>query len=214
MRALALTLLFAVPALAHEWPGLAGPAAPTDAWYPDTTALHTMEWEYPYLADLKGQNVVVVFVQRGSLANQGVDCTMADSPTVMWSNPGEVGGTADFDDDGNGCVDDINGCDFRETPPEETAGVCAGSHEGDALKRIFAEEGGTDWIGRAPEAELFSVVYTSDFAPADPNAVGTYLQAVVTANPGKKWIIVGYQQTPAIGMTATHPRRRTEARST
>jgi thermitase len=51
-------------------------------------------------------DVVVAVVDTG-VAHQHPD--IADS---MWANPGESGGTAGFDDDGNGFIDDVRGWDF------------------------------------------------------------------------------------------------------
>jgi len=39
----------------------------------------------------------------------GIDYTHEDLAANVWVNPGEVGGTPNFDDDGNGYVDDIHG---------------------------------------------------------------------------------------------------------
>jgi len=54
-----------------------------------------------------GRTVIVAII------DSGVDYTHEDLRGKMWVNEAELNGLDNVDDDGNGCVDDIYGCDLR-----------------------------------------------------------------------------------------------------
>ena len=64
----------------------------------------------PTLSELTasaGRTVTVAII------DSGVDYTHEDLRGKMWVNEAELNGLDNVDDDNNGCVDDIYGCDFR-----------------------------------------------------------------------------------------------------
>ena len=55
-----------------------------------------------------------------AIIDSGVDVSHPDLVANLWVNPGESGGGKEInniDDDGNGCVDDVHGCDFTRATP-------------------------------------------------------------------------------------------------
>jgi len=60
---------------------------------------------------------------RIAVIDTGVEYTHSDLAANMWTNPGESGGgreTNNIDDDNNGCIDDVHGCNFTIVPPRGT----------------------------------------------------------------------------------------------
>jgi subtilisin family serine protease len=55
-----------------------------------------------------------------AVIDTGVDTSHLDLAANLWTNPGESGGGMDtdgIDNDDNGCIDDVHGCDFTRDPP-------------------------------------------------------------------------------------------------
>ncbi|MGD0765861.1 MAG: S8 family peptidase [Dehalococcoidia bacterium] len=49
-----------------------------------------------------------------AIVDTGVDVTHPDLQANIWTNPGEIAGNG-VDDDNNGCVDDVHGCNFVDS---------------------------------------------------------------------------------------------------
>lgn len=77
---------------------------PNDPEFPKLWNLHQINapdaWDFNY------KNSVIVAV-----IDTGIDYTHPDLAANMWKNTNEIAGNG-IDDDANGCVDDIYGCDF------------------------------------------------------------------------------------------------------
>ncbi|NOX88694.1 MAG: S8 family serine peptidase [Calditrichaeota bacterium] len=59
----------------------------------------------------QGDSSVIV-----AIIDTGIDYRHPDLQGCIWRNPGEAGGKAGYDDDGNGLIDDIIGWDFTDAP--------------------------------------------------------------------------------------------------
>lgn len=59
------------------------------------------------LTETAGASIIVAVI------DSGVDYTHEDLRGKLWVNEAELNGQDNVDDDGNGCVDDIYGCDLR-----------------------------------------------------------------------------------------------------
>ncbi|BAS29336.1 S8 family serine peptidase [Limnochorda pilosa] len=51
-----------------------------------------------------------------AVVDTGIDVGHPDLVANLWVNPAEAGGLPGVDDDGNGCIDDVHGCDFTTYP--------------------------------------------------------------------------------------------------
>lgn len=96
---------------------------------------------------LKKRTPVVIAV-----VDDGVRVTHRDIAPFIWKNPKEVGGNG-IDDDGNGCVDDVNGWNVSDsnnivTPPE---GRLKEYHHGTHLAGIIARIARLAYGEAAPE---------------------------------------------------------------
>lgn len=58
-----------------------------------------------------------------AVSDTGIDYTHPDLKNKMWKNTAELMGQTGIDDDGNGCVDDIYGCDFADLDGDPFPGV-------------------------------------------------------------------------------------------
>jgi len=90
-----------------------------------------------------------------AVVDTGVDYTHLDLTNQMWINMAERHGTPDFDDDGNGFIDDVYGYDVKngDSDPYDDQGHgthCAGT--------IAAETGNAYGIaGVCPSAKIMAV---------------------------------------------------------
>ena len=64
----------------------------------------------PTIAELTASSGTPIIV---AVIDSGVDYTHEDLRGKLWVNQAELNGLANVDDDNNGCVDDIYGCDLR-----------------------------------------------------------------------------------------------------
>jgi subtilisin family serine protease len=136
---------------------------PTDPFFAAQRWYYNLT-EAPQAWDLEvGKPSVIVAV-----LDSGIDVSHPDLQDRIWRNPGE-GVPNGIDDDGNGCVDDVHGCNFLE--PEEAASSCGpqpaspsnqvadDSGHGTFVAGIIAATGnnGTGVIGGAPGVTLLPV---------------------------------------------------------
>ncbi|WP_445148753.1 S8 family serine peptidase [Baekduia sp. Peel2402] len=101
---LVLVIALALLAMGGVGAGSASAASGQGAQWALSTADVTGAWD---LAGAGGAAVLVGSVDSGvNLANAEV------AGATLWTNAAEANGAAGVDDDGNGCVDDLHGCDF------------------------------------------------------------------------------------------------------
>jgi subtilisin family serine protease len=128
-----------------------------------------LEKQHPYLATVNasaawdvegGDPDVIVAVVDG-----GVDTTHSELADRVWKNTGE---TIDGqDNDANGCIDDLTGCSFQETPP--AGDVADRDGHGTFVAGIIAARSGNGQgvAGIAPGVTIMPV------RALDQNGVGT-----------------------------------------
>ncbi len=103
------------------------------AYIPDDPLYST--YQQGYLSSI-GANVAWDFATGNgeiivAVLDTGIDFTHPDFENRLWVNTAEVAADG-VDNDGNGCIDDINGCRFMNMTPERmnTCGYSAGSPRG------------------------------------------------------------------------------------
>lgn len=92
-----------------------------------------------------------------AVIDTGVDYGIADLAPNMWTNQVEVNGEAGVDDDQNGCIDDIHGCDFANNDGDPMDDHGHGSHVSGTI--AAAANNGTDIVGVAWNATLIGVKF-------------------------------------------------------
>lgn len=94
-----------------------------------------------------------------AVIDTGVDYTIADLAPNMWTNQVELNGQPGVDDDGNGCVDDIHGCDFanNDSDPKDDHGH--GSHVSGTIGA--KANNGTDIVGVAWNTTIIGIKFLS-----------------------------------------------------
>ncbi len=136
---------------------------PNDPLYPAQRWYYNLI-EAPQAWDLElGKPSVIVGV-----LDSGVDITHPDLRDRIWRNPGE-GIPNGIDDDKNGCIDDVHGCNFVDPkeadpscglqPPSPSNQVTDDSGHGTFVAGIIGATGnnGTGVIGAAPGVTLLPV---------------------------------------------------------
>lgn len=95
-----------------------------------------------------------------ALIDNGFDINHPDINDNIWTNAGELGGTAGVDDDNNGYVDDVNGYSFVgctvATGANCGSGVVAGLNHGTAVAGVAAARGNNNLgvIGSCPNCSI------------------------------------------------------------
>jgi len=133
----------------------------TDPNAPDPGVYALEAWE---VSEGDGEVIAVL--------DTGVDLTHPDLEGNLWVNPAEAAGTPELDDDGNGCTDDVHGCDFVDDDGDPDDFQFHGTHVAGTAAAIAGNEKGI--AGVAPEAEIMAVRVlngdgggsTEDIAPA------------------------------------------------
>lgn len=162
-------------------------------------------WDKAWKNGFRGNNVVILWQ---------VQVNGTDTEVLIWDNPGEVSGTALVDDDGNGCVDDINGCDWAgawdtgtETYGVPDQGISAASWFTDVntvSARIAGLHDGTPDFGPWPAVQQFSVRYNYSLDGKGDQAtkVASYIQSLVADNPTLKFILISLVDNTIAGASA------------
>lgn len=101
-----------------------------------------------------GSKKVVVAV-----IDTGIDPRIADLKDNMWINEKELNGKKGVDDDGNGCIDDIYGCDFFNNDGDPLDDHGHGSHVSGTI--AASGDNGTDVVGVNWEVRLMAVKFLS-----------------------------------------------------
>jgi subtilisin family serine protease len=97
-----------------------------------------------------------------AVVDTGVEIEHEDLISQLWINALEANGTAGVDDDGNGCVDDLHGCDFSpafgEIDGDPRPGQYAGAEHGTHVAGLaLATKNARGSEGLAPFARLMAV---------------------------------------------------------
>lgn len=93
-----------------------------------------------------------------SVNDSGVDFTHEDLAENMWRNPAEIAGN-NIDDDGNGCVDDVTGCDHWYNNGNTLLGARNYPHGTHVAGTIAAVKGnGTGVVGVAPKVRIMDSI--------------------------------------------------------
>lgn len=150
-------LLLNDPAMSQKW---------------DLNLTHTAEaWSKHRATGSRAIKVCVI--------DTGADVNHPDLKKNIWSNPGEAGkdllgrnrATNNLDDDNNGCIDDVHGCNFVDNNNDLTDNHGHGTHIAGA---IGAEGGnGIGISGVAPKVSLIIAKYYDPTAAMNNNLINT-----------------------------------------
>lgn len=114
----------------------------------------------------QGSRKVVVAV-----IDTGIDINHPDIKNNLWINLAEKNGKANVDDDRNGCIDDIHGCNFISNTGDLTDNHGHGTH----IAGIVGAEGGNGIgiSGVSPKVSLMVLKYYDPRAPGTDNLKNT-----------------------------------------
>lgn len=94
-----------------------------------------------------------------AVSDTGVDLTHPDLAPNLWTNTIELHGLTGVDDDGNGCIDDIHGCDFGDGDGDPSPFASSSGDHGTHVAGIIGAVGnnGVGSTGVAWQASLMAV---------------------------------------------------------
>lgn len=106
-----------------------------------------------------------------AVIDTGIDINHPDIKNNLWVNEAEKNGKPGVDDDGNGCVDDIHGCNFITGTGNLTDNHGHGTH----IAGIIGAEGGNGIgiSGVAPKVSLMILKYYDPKSPGSDNLKNT-----------------------------------------
>ena len=106
-----------------------------------------------------------------AIIDTGIDINHPDIKNNLWVNEEEKNGKAGIDDDNNGCIDDIHGCNFITGTGSLTDNHGHGTH----IAGIVGAEGGNGIgiSGVSPKVSLMILKYYDPKAPGTDNLKNT-----------------------------------------
>jgi subtilisin family serine protease len=110
---------------------LSNQIVPNDPLFNQQWALSSIRASEGWSVTQGSQKIVV------AVSDTGVDYNHPDLRNQMWRNEIEFKGTAGVDDDGNGCVDDIHGCDVADADGDPFPGNLINSGHGTHVAGII-----------------------------------------------------------------------------
>ncbi len=131
-------------------------SAPNDSLY--------TQYQKNYLAQIDFENHDTLGIKFKkevlvAISDTGVDYTHPDLKDNMWVNTKELRGLAGVDDDNNGCIDDIYGCDFSNFDgdpfPDQGANYDHGTHVAGLVGAVRNNSKGI--TGVAPNVKLMAL---------------------------------------------------------
>ncbi len=122
-----------------------------------------------------------------AVSDTGVDLAHPDLQNNLWTNKAELVGLAGFDDDGNGCIDDIHGCDFADRDGNPTPGPQTEADHGTHVAGIIGAVGNNS-KGIAGVAWQVQLLAAKGFADGDGSALASDLLKTIyyAANNGAR----------------------------
>ncbi|MAV90719.1 MAG: subtilase [Bdellovibrionaceae bacterium] len=97
---------------------------------------------------------------RIAVIDTGINYNLDDIKDNIWTNEVELNGQPGVDDDGNGCIDDIHGCDFANNDGDPMDGHGHGSHVTGTI--AASANNGKDIVGVAWHATVVGIKFLTD----------------------------------------------------
>lgn len=108
------------------------------------------------------------------ISDTGVDLSHPDLKANLWTNRAELNGLSGFDDDGNGCIDDIHGCDLADDDGDPSPGTSTELDHGTHVAGIIGAVG-NNAIGLAGVAWKTTLLASKGFSNSDGSALSSDL---------------------------------------
>jgi len=174
------------PLVAHVQPNyikhLQAAGAPDDPYYSMQWGLHSISAESAWPVTQGSPEVIVAVLDNGIAG--GDAAPHPDLVDSLWHNSVEVNGVAGVDDDGNGCIDDLIGCDFSES--DGGGGVISSGNpidmdgHGTMVAGVIAAQAdnGIAISGVSPKVKLMIIKAFNDVSSTTVNMVAAFEYAI------------------------------------